>query len=164
MGFSFKVFIGTALFGLAFSPLGARAESDGNTPASAPSALVVYNDYYVPDAVRAKYDLGNASFDPQTRAQPEQLSPAAPSLPLNPATTEQGVESWRARKGENVRDVLSRWAARQSINVNWDSKKTPDLDKDFSFVGKFEDAVNQLLKETSGNNLQSKMMTSSLQE
>lgn len=177
MGFALKFSVNIALFVLAISPLIACAESGENMP-SAPSALAVYNDYYVPDSVRAKYNLGAASFEARANTQAEQMPPSPPYVPqdvpqVQPAPNVapvveggavQRVESWRARKGENLRVVLSRWAARQSIDLNWDSKRAPDLDKDFSFVGKFEDAVNALLKETAGSNLQSQMTTPVLQK
>lgn len=63
------------------------------------------------------------------------------------------VESWRARKGENVQSVLKRWADRQSVALMWSSAETPFLQEDFSFVGTFQDAVNHLLKNVKNTDL-----------
>lgn len=65
------------------------------------------------------------------------------------------VESWRARKGENVRDVLRRWSDRENIDLMWASANVPVLQKDYSYFGNFQDAVSGLFNEAGMNDLHS---------
>lgn len=154
---------------------------------SAP-ALSVYNDRYVPDAVRAKYKLGNdwanaapsapvavapstapvaaavtesaAAVKPQSVPEQQavqsspltvvpQGQPAEMVARIAPASGNAAtpVESWRARKGEAVRDVLRRWSEREDVNLMWASPNAPALQKDFSFIGSYHDAVQNLMKQ-----------------
>lgn len=155
---------------------------------SAP-ALSVYNERYVPDAVREKYKLGDdwASSGPSAppvavapstapvaaaitasaadvKPQSKPVEQAVQSTPLTIAPQDTAaasassiapasgnaaapVESWRARKGEAVRDVLRRWSEREQVNLMWASPNAPALQKDFSFIGSYHDAVQNLMKE-----------------
>ncbi len=143
------------------------AENKANETA----AVTVSGERYIPDDVRAKYNL------PATDAQeipavmaPTPLSasdnvlhivptvPEAPAKPVISTANEPIVGTWRARKGERVKDVLARWSARQSINLSWDSTTSPVLSEDFSFIGGFDRAVSVLLKDTSGTRLQSRVL------
>lgn len=138
-------------------------------------ALKVFEEQYIPDSVRQKYglsgDWGNGAQGPATGA-PVDMSASGPA-PLTPmpgdpmasmpAPTSEPAElmivpkatpakdmvwSWRARKGENVRDVLRRWSERENVDLMWASTSAPALKKEFSYVGKFQDAVNLMLKES----------------
>ena len=174
MALFLKLSVGAVFLGLAISPVTASAES-GERGSAPSSALVVYNEYYVPDSIRSKYHLENKPSTPAEnlpivedvrQEAPEQNDTpltrssalSTPPPPVPPST--QAIETWRARKGENLRNVLTRWAARESVDLNWDSKSAPDLSKDFSFVGKFEEAVEKLLEESTGNHLQSQLKDS----
>ncbi len=201
MALFLKLSVGAVFLGLAISPVTASAES-GERGSAPSSALVVYNEYYVPDSIRSKYHLENKPSTPAEnlpivedvrQEAPEQndtpltrssalstpLAPVETRPTLNietvntaaplpgtlpettaPASPTQPIETWRARKGENLKNVLTRWAARESIDLNWNSKSAPDLSKDFSFVGKFEEAVEKLLQEATGNHLQSQLKDS----
>lgn len=133
-------------------------------------ALQVFDDKYVPDAVRKKFNLNDNWYgadghaDTVNTAKPElEVMPAPISAPIPvsvplpaPVVTqapETIVQSWRARKGEALRDVLQRWSTRDETNLMWASPDAPVLPKDFSFVGKYQDAVNALIKEAGGANI-----------
>ncbi len=142
------------------------AESKPNETA----AVTVSGERYVPDDVRAKYNLPATDIqDVSPVAAPTPLMasdnvlhivPTAPETPQKPVIStanEPIVGTWRARKGERVQDVLARWSARQSVNLSWDSTTSPVLSEDFSFIGRFDRAVAMLLRDTSGNRLQSRV-------
>lgn len=146
-------------------------------------SLEVSHDRYVPDNIRKKYDMENSGgpkdvpFDsalpPLTSkapgapgVQPESSPFFAESAPVTlsatplvaspqPLTREVkvAVESWRGRKGENIRDVLQRWAARGGTNLMWASAESPVLQKEFTYIGKFQDAVNALIKAEGGDKI-----------
>ena len=63
------------------------------------------------------------------------------------APTYVTVSSWRARKGEPVRDVIRRWSEREGTEMMWAAPNDPVLAKDFSKVGTLQDAVTGLLRE-----------------
>ncbi|OIN86628.1 MAG: hypothetical protein AUJ12_04945 [Alphaproteobacteria bacterium CG1_02_46_17] len=140
-------------------------------------ALKVFNERYVPDSIRQKYSLPENGA-----AQPSQALSSMPQ-PLTVETMESSssqdqtalvvtnpkhearakvVESWRARKGENVRDVLRRWSERESIDLMWASPDAPNLSTEFSYVGSFQDAVNLLLKQNGLNELHSQFRSEGL--
>ena len=78
---------------------------------------------------------------PSAKMEPAPLTAAAPSSYAK-------VESWRARKGEPVREVLKRWSQREGTELMWASGDAPNLPKDFSFVGPLDKAVAALIKST----------------
>ena len=63
------------------------------------------------------------------------------------------TDTWRARKGEPVRDVLARWSERANVNLVWDSGQSATLAQDISTTGSFEDAVNEVIAKSSGADL-----------
>lgn len=166
---------GAAFAGFDFSTTGqAEQSAESIAPVSisetkAP-ALQVFQDKYVPDSIRKKYNLkddwygnGNQPSLPQMIA-PEPIDPivddgiSSTVTPIYQEGMQQApviVDTWRARKGENLRDVLQRWSTRGETNLMWASPDTPLLPKDFSFVGKYQDAVNALIKEAGGDNIHS---------
>lgn len=72
------------------------------------------------------------------------------------------VESWRARKGETVRDVLQRWSVRGGTDLMWASPDSPVLQKGFTYVGKFQDAVNALIRAEGGDRIHSQYRSEGL--
>lgn len=76
------------------------------------------------------------------------ISAQASSIKWAPANAPKPayiVDSFRARKGESLRDVLRRWAERAGIDLVWTMPTDITLEKDFSYVGKFETALNGLI-------------------
>lgn len=69
---------------------------------------------------------------------------AAGTISPRPSAT-QPMDTYRARKGESLRDVLRRWADRASIDLVWTMKSDIILQHDYSFVGPFNRAVMGLL-------------------
>ena len=162
-----------------------RPESDPNAP-----ALQVFEDRYVPDTIKKKYGLSDDWYDegkmsgqptnspaistPMPLTREEILTPA----PTNPDPAEDEmvrdnktvvvpappvlVESWRARKGETVREVLKRWSVRQKTDLLWASTTSPMLEKDFSYVGKFQEAVNKMIAEVGGKDIHSQYRSDGL--
>lgn len=57
------------------------------------------------------------------------------------------VSSWRARKGEPVREVIRRWSEREGTELMWAAPNDPVLAKDYSKVGTLQDAVTGVLRE-----------------
>lgn len=153
-----------------------RPESDPNAP-----ALQTFEDRYVPDTIKKKYGLSDDWYDegkisvqpnasvlstPMPLTREEVLTPA-PTNP-DPVTEDEMVkdnktvivpapvvlvDTWRARKGETVREVLKRWSVRQKTDLLWASTSSPLLEKDFSYVGKFQEAVNKMIAEAGGKDL-----------
>jgi len=162
-----------------------NVQMDGTPiPASEkPKALEIFNDRYVPDTVRKKYKLDDSWFEKgqPADAAPVSLTPnvleineAAPKNGDAPVTryarlpteialaTKTPVESWRGRKGENIHDVLQRWSERGGANLMWASPDAPTLQKEFTFVGKFQDAVNALIKAEGGDKIHSQYRSEGL--
>ena len=81
---------------------------------------------------------------PQQNPTPSAEPEAAPVSAVAPASYAK-VETWRARKGEPVREVLKRWSQREGTELMWASGDAPNLPKDFSFVGPLDLAVAALL-------------------
>lgn len=59
-------------------------------------------------------------------------------------------ETWRARKGELLKDILKRWSDREGKDFVWSAAESPKISKEFSFVGTYEDAVARLMKQDAG--------------
>ena len=57
------------------------------------------------------------------------------------------VASWRARKGEPVREVIRRWSEREGTEMMWAAPNDPVLAKDYSKVGTLQEAVTGLLRD-----------------
>lgn len=133
------------------------------SPPADPSdpALQIYNDRYVPDSVKKKYGLEDNWFSQPQTILPPQLPQTTPEMApmdiiaVTPAAPKplHISQSWRARKGENVRDILRRWSEREKTELMWASEDVPVLLNDFSYVGKFQGAVNQLVSDASGGKL-----------
>lgn len=136
-------------------------------------ALQIYNEKYVPDSIRKKYNLKDDWYGqatpvdvmPVTEPQPLNatgLAPA-PDVPTAQKTLPTVIsESWRARKGENLRDILQRWSERSGTNLMWASPDVPVLQKDFTYLGNFQDAANAIIKEAGGQNIHSQYRSEGL--
>lgn len=167
MGF-LKSCVCTLVAVLSLLPVMAHAES-GSVESSTSSPLTVYDDHYVPDSVRAKYNLSETSAPLSLTPSVSQdkngsrlvIDPSVPEVAPPPVVkttaNEPVVESWRARKGENLQDVLRRWGERQSVDVQWNSKNTLFVAQDFTFVGTFDGAVARLLKDNAKDTLKTHM-------
>jgi hypothetical protein len=137
-------------------------------------ALEIFNEKYVPDVVRKKYDLKDDWYGESSPVDvtPPTISvepvPEPVTAPMTNPLPAQGVkpeiksESWRARKGETLRDVLQRWSERGGTNLMWASPEVPVLQKDFTYLGDFQDAANALIKESGGANIHSQYRTEGL--
>lgn len=147
----------------------ANTQMDGTPlpPEQKTRSLQIYNDRYVPDSVRKKYNLDDSWYAKGQLDNPSvEVTPVNPAVEINavepaPATLHARpapqviVDSWRGRKGENIRDVLQRWSTRGGTNLMWASADTPVLQKEFTYVGKFQDAVNELIRVEGGAKIHS---------
>lgn len=75
---------------------------------------------------------------------------ATPNVSSVPMTESQ---SWRARKGESVREVLQRWSARVGVNFVWENPNDVMLTQDISYVGDFESAVDEVIHKSTDASL-----------
>jgi len=143
-----------------YVPDSVRAKYSNAKPQSDISAPILAQPAVAPVAQpMAPQEIAPAAGSDIPNEKPVQLTiignqPAAPVSTYS-VSKANVVESWRARKGENVRDVLRRWAERQNVDLMWASPDTPTLSKEFSYVGKFQDAVNMLLKQSGEKELHS---------
>ena len=191
------LFLGTTLGGLAQSYAGFQVTDSSSQDLPVPMSvsnvqmdgsplptvtkskgLEIFNDRYVPDSVRKKYNLNDDWFGKEipANAQPTSLTPndmtAVPAMPAMPPLdfpspvaqpeVKAPLESWRGRKGENIRDVLQRWSSRTGANLMWASPDAPVLQKEFTYVGKFQDAVNELIKTEGGDKIHSQYRSEGL--
>lgn len=192
------LFLGTTLGGITSSHAGFQVGSPAETAIQshvAPTqmdgsaypkeqsqkAFQVYDDRYVPDSVRKKYNLDDSWYgkDGPPAPAPTPIAPtpeptvleidsnAATSVPMKaqiqvPIESKVAVESWRGRKGENIHDVLQRWAMRAGTTLMWASEDAPKLQKEFTYVGKFQDAVNELIRVEGGTKIHSQYRSEGL--
>lgn len=75
--------------------------------------------------------------------------PVAPLAPVIPVPVER-IDTFRARQGELLKDVLKRWSDREQAEFIWTAAESPKVSKEFSYVGNFTDAVAGLMKQDSG--------------
>lgn len=107
---------------------------NSNTP-----ALTIINEPYMPFEKPPVQSLTIRDNQP-TDLTPMPLT--ADIVTAQPKTT----ETWRARKGESLHSVLSRWSERSETKITWSSFNSPNLPRDVSFIGSYENAVNELIK------------------
>ncbi len=155
-----------------------QPSSLGDKKETQAAPLQIFEDRYVPDSVLKKYNLKEDWYSlptdseippPVSSVQTLEITAVNPVTPLESSQTLSArplsvniVDTWRARKGENVRDVLQRWSDRSQTSLMWASPDTPILQKDFSFIGKYHDAVNQLIKLEGGANIHSQYRSEGL--
>jgi hypothetical protein len=129
-------------------------------------ALQIFDDRYVPENIQKKYNLSDDWFDKsqQKNVMPTQLLPNTLEIrsakPLSDAIV---TGTWRASKGEPLRSVLQRWSERSQIDLMWASPESPILKENFSFVGKYQDAVNKLIKTEGGDAIHSQYRSEGLE-
>ncbi|PZP55751.1 MAG: hypothetical protein DI586_05865 [Micavibrio aeruginosavorus] len=75
--------------------------------------------------------------------------PSPPPVPVVPVPVER-IDTWRARQGELLKDVLARWADREQTEFIWTAAESPKVSKEFSYVGKFDGAVTRLMAQDAG--------------
>ncbi len=130
------------------------------------AALEIFDDRYVPETVQKKYHLNDGWFDAQQPAvvAPTPLVPDTLEITSPEKSSEEIVTgTWRASKGEALRDVLQRWSGRSKIDLMWASPESPTLKDGFSFVGKYQDAVNELIKKEGGSTIHSQYRSEGLE-
>ncbi|MBI1327092.1 MAG: hypothetical protein GC136_05575 [Alphaproteobacteria bacterium] len=122
--------------------------------AGKPGFVVNYERFTMPESYGAPastynntpYNIPEALTEQKTFVVGEETAPAS--------IVESGpsVDTWRARKGEKVEDVIKRWAERENTNLVWNASQSKNLGSDFSAFGGFNDAVTKLLaREGLGN-------------
>ncbi len=126
-------------------------------------ALTIINEPYMPQNNVLQSDIKfNEILNDNSKLRsltiiddkPTDITPAplkadiiAPSEPI------KITETWRARRGESLYQVLTRWSERAGTKLNWTSMSAPRLPQDVSFVGSYEDAVAHVLKISDVNNI-----------
>ena len=94
---------------------------------------------------------------PSFEAPPESLKEirAASAMPRPGATRmgagggrpDAGGKVWRAQAGEDLKAVLSRWAAQAGTQVEWQASRSGNVVADFNQSGSFEEAVAAILAQ-----------------
>jgi hypothetical protein len=67
------------------------------------------------------------------------------NTPMRPAAPIDTAASWRARNGESLQGVLTRWADRVGVTYEWTTSDTSKLHRSYSDFGSHEEAVYKLL-------------------
>jgi Toxin co-regulated pilus biosynthesis protein Q len=128
-------------------------------------ALQIFNDRYVPESTQKKYKLDDKWFEGKSPSEGVIVYSPKDILEVKPNTIAEPVvinDTWRARKGETIRDVLQRWSERSQIHLMWASPESPILKDGFSFIGKYQDAVNLLIKKEGGETIHSQYRSEGL--
>ena len=76
--------------------------------------------------------------------------PPAPPVPSAIPVPAERIDTWRARKGELLKDVLKRWSDREQTDFIWTAAESPKVSKEFSYLGNFNGAVAGLMNQDSG--------------
>lgn len=76
-------------------------------------------------------------------------APAKPAPPVIPVPEER-QDTWRARKGEKLKEVLKRWSERAGIEFAWTAAESPVIKSEFSYVGTFQEATKRLMDKNAG--------------
>lgn len=71
---------------------------------------------------------------------------AAPVIPV----PEERQDTWRARKGEKLKEVLKRWSDRAGTEFVWTAAESPMIKSEFSYVGTFQEATTRLMDKNAG--------------
>lgn len=133
-------------------------------------ALTIINEPYPPmDRTNNLVHMGRGNVVDAQQPQsllisddtPTDISPPpvkADMVTMEPAVSqapEKIVETWRARKGESLYQVLNRWSERAGTRMTWSSVKSPKLTKNISFVGTYQDAVTHAMKVAGAQDMNS---------
>lgn len=145
----------------------AAAPKASSTVAMAPTpSLEISNEPFLPNVAPMVETTLPVAPQPLAERDIAPIKPVQPVQPKNPVITvtdanpppapvaaaapvPQGkiVDSFRARKGESLRDVMRRWAQRAGIDIVWTLQSDVTLEHDYSFVGSFEESLNKLLAD-----------------
>lgn len=74
----------------------------------------------------------------------------APTPPVQSPVPVARTDTWRARQGEVLKDVLKRWSDRAGNDFIWTAAESPKVSREFSYMGTFENAVAGLMQQDSG--------------
>ena len=85
-------------------------------------------------------------------AAPRALVVEAPPKPVAPVipVPEERQDTWRARKGEKLKEVLKRWSDRADTEFAWTAAESPVIKSEFSYVGTFQEATKRLMDKNAG--------------
>lgn len=72
---------------------------------------------------------------------------SATHMGMAAAANDTGGKVWRAQAGEDLKAVLSRWAAQAGTQVEWQASRSGSVVVDFSQSGSFEEAVAAMLAQ-----------------
>ncbi len=76
------------------------------------------------------------------------VTPRASTMPRGPmASSGAPSQKWEAEAGEDMRQVLTRWAERADTDLVWDANNSGKVAQDISVSGTFEDAVAQVMAD-----------------
>ncbi len=98
--------------------------------------------------------LTNAPHAPAVAtAEPESMVPTAQKAPqtinilktTNNAPAVNTVASWRARNGENLQDIITRWGERIGMTYTWTTSDNSTIHNSYSDFGSYEEAIYKLL-------------------
>lgn len=122
------------------------AEGEGAVrPPSDPYApsLQTYEERYVPNTVKDKYEISNDWYGADEAREPVQLRPAA-SLPGS-EQDKNDTARWIAAQGDSLQDVLQTWSESEGAELIWQAGEKYTLKKPVRQSGNFEDAVFQVM-------------------
>jgi hypothetical protein len=111
-----------------------------SAPQSAPPQQNIPVPWYKPVPEQDRLNDEKAAFVP---ARP---TAAPPSIVSKPALSSP---QWSARRGQDLKEVLSQWSRTASVDLLWQNKTSFSLPGDFNITGAFEDAVASLLAQYS---------------
>ncbi|MCL2468739.1 MAG: toxin co-regulated pilus biosynthesis Q family protein [Alphaproteobacteria bacterium] len=124
-------------------------------PANAPMAIVPSAENYArplppppaaaPSMATGYFPAAPAGMKPAPMAAPMPM-PAigGPAVPTNFVQTGT-IDSWSAKRGDTLQNVLKNWAKRAGVEMNWKAEYDFPLEVGVSFTASFEEAVRNLL-------------------
>jgi hypothetical protein len=147
-------------FDNSFSPKLVVEEKNGSP------SLEIFYDRFIPDTIRKKYKLPDGWYNQNNvMPQPTKLSnqKVSDKSDFKQTYVEPPVEAWRARKRENLRDILQRWSVRSGATLMWASPEAVVLKKDFSYVGNYQEAVAAIIKAEGAETVHSQYRSEGLE-
>lgn len=115
-----------------------------NAPASETDMMPITDEVEQTETIMVKSEAAHAPTN-LTPMPGQNLTIETKSLVIKPKEEVETVMSWRGRGGETLQDVLARWGGRVGHNFHWTTRDTSQLHRNFSYVGSFDDAVQELL-------------------
>lgn len=77
------------------------------------------------------------------RAALDEISEDAPAA-MASATPKADIHVWQAKKGKDLKHVLTRWSVVENVELDWAAKKDYTLNKDIFVSGTFDNALDIL--------------------